>query len=69
MEINRTMDDLDMLFDFYRDNNLAAGCYGALSCRVKDDKVEKIFQDFTSLTLKTAKETAGMIISLGGKIY
>lgn len=69
MEVTRTMDDLDMLFDFYRDNNLAAGGYAALACRVKDDKVEKLFRDYSGLTLIAAKETAGMIISLGGKIY
>jgi len=69
MEINKTMDDLDMLYDFYRDNNLAAGAYAALACRVKDDKVESLFRDFTTLTQMTTRQTAGMIISLGGKIY
>jgi len=69
MEIDKQMDDLDMLYDLYRDNNLAAGGYATLACRVKDDKLEKLFRDFTDLALMEAKNTAKMIISLGGKIY
>lgn len=69
MAIDKTMDDLDMLYDYYRDNNLAAGAYAGLASRVKDDKVEKAFRDFTDLALTEAKATAKMIISLGGKIY
>jgi len=69
MEITRIMDDLDMLYDYYRDNNLAAGAYASLACRVKDDKIEKLFRDYTEQALWSAKETAKMIISLGGKLY
>ena len=69
MDLEKTMDDLDLLYDYYRDNNLAAGGYAMMACRVKDDKVEELFRDFTKLALTEAKATAGMIISLGGKIY
>lgn len=69
MEVDKIMDDLDLLYDYYRDNNLAAGGYASLASRVKDDKVEKLFRDFTGLALKEARATAGMIVSLGGKIY
>lgn len=69
MEIEKTMDDLDLLYDYYRDNNLAAGAYAALACRVKDDKVEKLFLSYAKETLEEARNTAAMIISLGGKIY
>jgi hypothetical protein len=69
MEVDKIMDDLDMLYDYYRDNNLAAGGYATLASRVKDDKIEKLFRDFTDLALVEAKSTAKMIISLGGKLY
>ena len=69
MEINKTMDDIDLLYDWYRDCNLAAGAYATLASRVKDDKIEQLFRDFTDWSLVAAKETSKMIITMGGKIY
>ncbi|MCW3489510.1 spore coat protein [Dethiobacter alkaliphilus] len=63
------MTDLDMLYDYYKDNNLAAGGYATLSCRVKDDGVEKTFRKLTQSALKESRTAAKMIIKLGGQIY
>ena len=30
------MNDLDMLYDYYKDVNLAAGGYATVTCRVKE---------------------------------
>lgn len=63
------MEDLDLLYDYYKDNNLAASGYAALACRVKDDRLEKKFMELTQKALKESRETARLIIALGGQIF
>ncbi len=63
------MTDLDLLFDYYKDNNLAAGGFATLACRVKDNKVEKAFFNLTQSALKESLVTSQLIIKLGGQIY
>lgn len=62
------MKDLDMLYDYYKDNNMAAMGYAAMASRVKDDKLEKLFMDLTTIVLKEGRETANMLIRFGGEI-
>jgi hypothetical protein len=63
------VNDLDMLYDYYKDVNLAAGAYAAVSSRIKDDKLENEFRDLTKLVLLESRQAAGMIIKLGGTIF
>ena len=63
------MNDLDMLYDYYKDNNLAAAGYAAFSCRVRDDKVEKMFRDLTQKALEESRSSSKLIIKLGGQLY
>ncbi len=69
MDVNKPMNDLDMLYDWYRDCNFASTAYAGLALRVKDDRVEELLRDLTDWALMGGKETAKVIISLGGKIY
>lgn len=63
------MHDLDMLYDYYASVNMAAGGYATLSCRVKEDKIEKLFQDLTKQVMEESRSAAEMIIKLGGKLF
>jgi DNA gyrase inhibitor GyrI len=58
-----------MLYDYYKDNNLAAGGYAVVACRVKDDRLEKRFTELTQMVLSDSRETARLIIKLGGQIF
>lgn len=69
MNLQNPMDDLDMLYDYYKDNNLAVGGYAILSSRVKDDRVEAMLRRLSAFSLKEAMEVSKLIIHLGGKIY
>lgn len=63
------MNDLDMLYDYYKDVNLAAGAYAAISSRIKDDKLEHEFRDLTKMVLLESRAAAGIIIKYGGTIF
>lgn len=63
------MDDLDMLYDYYKDVNIAAGGYSTLACRVKDDKLEKLFKGTAQEVLMESRSAAGMLIKYGGTIF
>lgn len=63
------MTDLDMLYDYYKDNNLAAGGYATLTCKTKDDGVEKIFNSMTKEALRESRAATKLIIKFGGKVY
>ncbi len=63
------MEDLDLLYDYYKDNNLAAGGYATLASRIKDDRLEKKFSELTEMVLKDSRATARLIIRLGGEIF
>lgn len=69
MILQNPMDDLDLLYDYYKDNNMAVGAYGTLSSRVKDDRVEAMMRRLCHLSLREAMEVSKLIIHLGGKIY
>jgi len=63
------MNDLDMLYDYYKDVNLAAGGYATVACRVKDDKLEKLLKNTSEEVLMEAKMTSKIIIKYGGDIF
>ena len=63
------MTDLDLLYDYYTSNNLASGAYSALSCRIKDDKLESAFRKLSVHAMDESRSAAEMIIKLGGRIY
>ena len=63
------MTDLDLLYEYYTSINLAVGGYATLSCRIKDDKLEKTFRELTLGAIKDSRMAAKLIIKLGGEIY
>ncbi|MHB1126320.1 MAG: spore coat protein [Bacillota bacterium] len=63
------MEDLDMLYDYYKDVNTAAGGYATLACRIKDDRIEKLFQETSREVLQESRITSEMIIKYGGTIF
>lgn len=63
------MNDIDMLYDYYSSVNLASGGYATLACRIKDDKLERLFRDMTQDVLIESRQAAKMIIKYGGQIF
>ncbi|KUO50270.1 MAG: hypothetical protein APF76_11200 [Desulfitibacter sp. BRH_c19] len=63
------MNDIDMLYDYYKDVNLAAGAYATMACRIKDDKLEKFYRDTVHEVLMEARSSAKMIIKYGGNVF
>jgi len=63
------MDDLEMIYDYYKDVNLASGAYATLSCRIKDDKLEKLFREMTQEVMMESRLASKMIIKYGGTIF
>lgn len=63
------MDDLDMLYDYYTSVNLASGGYATIACRIKDDKLEKVFRKMAQQAMSESQAASAMVIKLGGKIY
>lgn len=63
------MQDLDMLYDYYKDVNLAAGAYATVSSRIKDDKLEEEFRKITKMVLAESKEASEIIIKYGGTLF
>lgn len=62
------MNDLDLLYDYFKDNDLAASGYAVTANRTKDDKLEKLFANLTMSALQDSKEISKLIIQLGGEI-
>lgn len=63
------MNDLDMLYDYYTDVNLASGGYATVASRIKDDKLEKVFRNLAKQAMQESQAASEMLIKLGGKIY
>lgn len=63
------MDDLDMLYDYYKDVNLAAGAYATLSSRIKDDKLEKFYKRTAAEVMIESSLASEIIIKYGGTIF
>ncbi len=63
------MNDLDMLYDYYKDVNLAAGAYATVSSRIKDDKLEEEFRKLTKMVLVESRAASEIIIKYGGNVF
>lgn len=71
VEINpdKSMSDLDLLYDYEKDARVAALGYLGLASEAHDSKLRQKFGDLSKASHKTHEQFAKLILKHGGSIF